>query len=147
MPSYSLGLYTAATEMILEKSPSNAKNYLFFLAAKHILLLKMYREMKNWWRNKGQFAKNGHLELVCYTSKKQPDFSQELDLCQLPGCSRGKTGSCGCSENLLGACVLLGQLHPHIPAVCAALRINGKSKLKLPLGQFLSQLFPWSSCP
>lgn len=91
MPSYSLGLYTAVTEMILEKSPSNAKNYLFFLAAKHILLLKIYWEMKNWWRNKGQFSKNGHLELVCYTSQKQPDFSQELCLCQLPVCSGGKT--------------------------------------------------------
>lgn len=93
MPPYPLGLYTAVTEMILEKSSSNAKNYLFFLAAKHILLLKMYREMKNWWRNKGQSSKNRHLKLVCYTRKKQPDFSQELGLCQLPVCSGEKQGA------------------------------------------------------
>lgn len=47
--------------------------------------------MKNWWRNKGQFSKNGHLKLVCYTSEKQPDFSQELGLCRLPVCSGGKS--------------------------------------------------------
>lgn len=121
MPSYSLGLYTAVTEMILEKSPSTAKNF-FFLAAKHILLLRMYGEMKNWWRNKGQFSKNGHLKLVCYTSKKQPDFSKDLGLCQLPVCSGGKAGSCG-PENLLGAYVFLGQLYSNIPAAACCVLV------------------------
>lgn len=87
--------------------------------------------MKNWWRNKGQISKNGHLKLVSYTFKKQPDFSQELGICQLPACSGGKTGRCRPSENLLGAYVLPQAAVFSLPlTACAGLRINGKSNLK-----------------
>lgn len=106
----------------------------------------MYEEMKNWWRNKGQITKNGHLKLVSYTFKKQPDFSQELGICQLPACSGGKTGRCRPSKNPLGAYVLPRAAVFSLPlTACAGLRINGKSIFKLPLAKFLSQLFLCSS--
>ena len=102
--------------------------------------------MKNWQRNKGQISKNGHLELVSCTFQKQPDFFQELGICQLPAGSGGPAGRRKPSENPPGAYVPPRRAVFSLPlTACAGLRINGKSNLKLPLWKCLPQLSLWSS--
>lgn len=107
MPSCSLGLYTAVTGMVLEKSPSSAKNYLFFIAAKHIwpLFLRQFFISLHIFNSKS--SKSGHFKLFHCTCKEQAGSSAELGL-------QGALGKGSC-ESLGGS---LGSSVPSLLLLC-----------------------------